>query len=176
MKKRVHMHSGSTFVCAVTEAAYFTSPPSPCLPYTPSCFLSVCPRSLALSRSLSLAQCVPCQQTVIPSIPLCLFMYLPLAVYASLCSPPPIRLRCSASLSVCWGKRDCTLLHRKRQRHGGRGVWRKEDETLPLESRRSVNEKTVRGKRQRQIRGSHRQQGRQSGCGGGAEIEIESVR
>lgn len=98
------MHSEATFVYAVTEAAYFTS-------------LSTM-NVLPLSRPQSLSQCVPCHRTVIPSIPLCLFMYLPLSVSASLSAPssPSICLSRSVSLSVWWGKKDCTLLHRKRQR------------------------------------------------------------
>lgn len=113
------MHSGATFVYAVTEAAYFTSPLSLCLPHTPSCFLSVCPHSLFLS----LAQCVPCHQTVIPSIPLCLFMYLSLCVSASLCSLFPSCSSQSLCLFVCLVRKEGlhTVAQEKTETHTHRG-------------------------------------------------------
>lgn len=123
------MHSGATFVYAVTEAAYFTSLLSLCLPHTPSCFLSVSPHSLFLS----LSQCVPCHPTVIPSIPLCLFMNLPLSVCASLCSLFPSYSSQSLCLFVCLvGKEGLHTVAQEKaetQRKRERGVWVEEDET-----------------------------------------------
>lgn len=115
------MHSGATFVYSVTEAAYFTSPLSLCLPHTPSCFHSVYPNSLFLS----LSQCVSRHQTVIPSIPLCLFMYLLLSVSASLCSLFPSYSSHSLRLFVCLvGKEGLHTVAREKDRdtQRGRGV------------------------------------------------------
>lgn len=78
------MHSEATFVYAVTEAAYFTSHLSLSL-------VSVM-HSLPLSSLFPVPffLCLPCHQTVMLSIPLCLFTYLPLSVSGFFLLPLPL--------------------------------------------------------------------------------------
>lgn len=143
-----------------------------CLFYIPSVFLSHPPASSVsiLTLSFSLSQCVSCHQTVIPSIPLCLFMYLPHSVSASLCSLFPSYSSQSFRLFVCLvGKEGLHTVAQEKdrdtQREGegcmGRG-WNSKRAKREQEKWMRKQRGEKREKRKRQIRGIYKQQGRQS--------------